>query len=96
MDGSVARRPRGGGALGLVGKSVHHRVGHVSQAGGRLGGRSRRDGRGTGAMGILKLTGYILERTGSYTVLFLIAGSAYLIALATLHLLVPRLERAEV
>ena len=45
-----------------------------------------------GAMGILKLTGYILEHTGSYTLLFLIAGSAYLIALATLHLLVPKLE----
>ena len=45
-----------------------------------------------GAMGILKLTGYILEHTGSYTLLFLIAGSAYLIALAILHLLVPKLE----
>jgi ACS family hexuronate transporter-like MFS transporter len=48
-----------------------------------------------GAMGILKLTGYILERTGSYTVLFLIAGSAYLIALATLHLLAPKLATAK-
>ena len=49
-----------------------------------------------GAMGILKLTGYILERTGSYTVLFLIAGSAYLIALAILHALAPKLEPAKV
>jgi len=47
-----------------------------------------------GAMGILKLTGYLLEHTGSYTVLFLIAGSAYLIALAALHLLAPRLAPA--
>ena len=48
-----------------------------------------------GAMGILKLTGYILAHTGSYTVLFLIAGSAYLIALAALHLLVPKLAPAK-
>jgi MFS transporter, ACS family, hexuronate transporter len=47
-----------------------------------------------GAMGILKLTGYLLEHTGSYTVLFFIAGSAYLIALAALHLLAPRLAVA--
>ena len=48
-----------------------------------------------GAMGILKLTGYILAHTGSYTVLFLIAGSAYLIALAILHLLAPKLAPAK-
>ena len=48
-----------------------------------------------GAMGILKLTGYILEHTGSYTVLFLIAGSAYLIAFAVLHALAPKLDPAK-
>jgi ACS family hexuronate transporter-like MFS transporter len=48
-----------------------------------------------GAMGILKLTGYILEHTGSYAVLFLIAGSAYVIALAMLHLLAPKLATAK-
>ena len=47
-----------------------------------------------GAMLILKLTGYILTRTGSFTVLFIIAGSAYLFSLAIIHLLVPRLEPA--
>lgn len=47
-----------------------------------------------GAMGMLKLTGAILTATGSYTVLFIIAGSAYLAALAGLHLLVPRLAPA--
>lgn len=47
-----------------------------------------------GAMLILKLTGYILTRTGSFTVLFIIAGSAYLFSLAVIHLLVPRLEPA--
>jgi ACS family hexuronate transporter-like MFS transporter len=48
-----------------------------------------------GAMGILKLTGYILQRSGSYTVLFIIAASAYVIALALLHLLAPRLAPAK-
>jgi ACS family hexuronate transporter-like MFS transporter len=48
-----------------------------------------------GAMGLLKLTGYILNHTGNYTVLFLIAGSAYLLALAALHALAPRLEPAK-
>jgi ACS family hexuronate transporter-like MFS transporter len=45
-----------------------------------------------GAMLILKITGYVLTQTGSFTVLFIIAGSAYVIALAIIHLLVPRLE----
>jgi ACS family hexuronate transporter-like MFS transporter len=47
-----------------------------------------------GAMGLLKLTGAILNATGSYTTLFIIAGCAYLVALAILHLLVPRLAPA--
>jgi ACS family hexuronate transporter-like MFS transporter len=42
-----------------------------------------------------KLTGYILETTGSYLPVFLIAGSAYLTALVIIHLLAPRLERAQ-
>ncbi len=49
-----------------------------------------------GAMGILKLTGAILTATGSYTTLFIIAGSAYLVALALMHLLVPRLAPAKI
>lgn len=49
-----------------------------------------------GAMGLLKLTGYILAHTGSYVVLFFIAASAYLIALALLHALAPRLAMAKV
>jgi MFS transporter, ACS family, hexuronate transporter len=47
-----------------------------------------------GAMLILKVTGYVLTQTGSFTLLFIIAGSAYVIALAIIHLLVPRLEPA--
>lgn len=49
-----------------------------------------------GAMGILKLTGVILEATGSYTILFIIAGSAYLVALVIMHLLVPQLTPARI
>jgi len=49
-----------------------------------------------GAMLILKITGYVLSHTGSFTVLFVIAGSAYLISLLVIHLLVPRLEPADI
>jgi ACS family hexuronate transporter-like MFS transporter len=41
---------------------------------------------------IAKLTGFILETTGSYVPVFLIAGSAYLLALAIVHILSPKLE----
>ena len=47
-----------------------------------------------GGMLIAKLTGYLLEVTGSYVPVFLIASFAYLTALALIHLLVPRLEPA--
>ena len=41
-------------------------------------------------------TGYILQSTGqNYTIVFTIAGTLYLIALALIHLLVPRLEQVE-
>jgi ACS family hexuronate transporter-like MFS transporter len=38
----------------------------------------------------------VLTRTGSFTLLFIIAGSAYVIALAIIHVLVPRLEPANI
>jgi ACS family hexuronate transporter-like MFS transporter len=47
-----------------------------------------------GGMLIARLVGEILERTGSYLPVFIIAGSAYLLALAIIHLLAPRLEPA--
>lgn len=47
-----------------------------------------------GGMLIATGAGLILQFTGSYVPLFLMAGSAYLIALAVLHLLAPRLEQA--
>jgi MFS transporter, ACS family, hexuronate transporter len=47
-----------------------------------------------GGMLIAKIVGYTLQWTGSYMVPFLIAGFAYLVALAAIQLLVPRLEPA--
>jgi ACS family hexuronate transporter-like MFS transporter len=47
-----------------------------------------------GGMLIAKLTGYILNATGSYVPVFLIAAFAYVVALGVIHLLVPRLEPA--
>ena len=47
-----------------------------------------------GGMMIAKLTGYILQTTGSYMPVFIIAGTTYLVTLLILHLLVPKLEPA--
>lgn len=47
------------------------------------------------AMAFAQLTGYILQTTGSYWILFVIAGSAYLAALALIHGLVPSLKPIE-
>jgi ACS family hexuronate transporter-like MFS transporter len=47
-----------------------------------------------GGMLIAKLTGYILQWTGSYVLVFLIAGCAYLVALGIVQLLMPRLAPA--
>ncbi len=45
-----------------------------------------------GGMLIAKVVAYFLQWTGSYAIPFLIAGSAYLVGLAAVHLLAPRLE----
>jgi ACS family hexuronate transporter-like MFS transporter len=45
-----------------------------------------------GGMLIAKITGYILEASGSYVPVFFIAAFAYLAALLVIHLLVPKLE----
>jgi ACS family hexuronate transporter-like MFS transporter len=47
-----------------------------------------------GGMLIAKLVGHVLQWTGSYMVPFLIAGSAYLVALGVIQILTPRLEPA--
>jgi ACS family hexuronate transporter-like MFS transporter len=61
-------------------------VGSVVGIGGMAGA--------VGGMLIAKIVGYVLQWTGSYKVPFLIAGSAYLMALGVIHLLTPRLEPA--
>jgi ACS family hexuronate transporter-like MFS transporter len=49
-----------------------------------------------GGMCLTLVVGEILQRTGSYVGVFLIAGFAYLVGLAVIHLLVPRLEPARI
>jgi len=48
-----------------------------------------------GGMFIAKLAGYILEWTGEYRILFIIAASAYLVNLLIIHLINPRLKPME-
>jgi MFS transporter, ACS family, aldohexuronate transporter len=45
-----------------------------------------------GGMMIAKLTGYLLEVTGTYVTVFMLAAAAYLTALLLVHVLSPRLE----
>jgi ACS family hexuronate transporter-like MFS transporter len=49
-----------------------------------------------GGMLIAEVMAHILQWTGSYTIPFLIAGSAYLLALAVMQLLVPKLEAVRI
>jgi ACS family hexuronate transporter-like MFS transporter len=46
-----------------------------------------------GGMLVAKITGYVLEATGNYQLIFFGAASAYLLTLLVVHLFVPRLER---
>ena len=62
-------------------------VGSVVGIGGMVGA--------IGGMGMAKFTGYILQTTGSYTLIFAVAGSVYLIAVGVIHLLSPRLARVD-
>jgi len=49
-----------------------------------------------GSMMIAKIVGFVLQRTGSYVPVFVMAGSAYLVALLFVQALAPRLERAKI
>ncbi len=51
-------------------------------------------GGAVGGMLIAAFTGWILQVTGSYVPMFVIAGSIYLIALLMIHLVTPRMEPA--
>jgi MFS transporter, ACS family, hexuronate transporter len=61
-----------------------HAVGTVVGFGGMAGA--------VGGMSIAKITGKILDATGSYVPVFMIAGSAYLVALLFVQILSPKLE----
>jgi ACS family hexuronate transporter-like MFS transporter len=63
-------------------------VGSVVGIGGMAGA--------VGGMLMAKLVGHVLQWTGSYMVPFLMAGSAYLLALAFIQVLAPRLEPATI
>ncbi|HEV7715159.1 MAG TPA: MFS transporter [Steroidobacteraceae bacterium] len=65
-----------------------HAVGSVVGMGGFAGA--------VGGMLISTFTGFLLETTGSYVPVFIMAGSAYLLALAVVHGLAPRLEPAAI
>ncbi|HYD37139.1 MAG TPA: MFS transporter [Allosphingosinicella sp.] len=62
-------------------------VGAIIGIGGTLGA--------VGGMFMAKFTGWVLDATGSYMPMFVIAGSSYLLALLVIHLLVPRMEEAK-
>lgn len=49
-----------------------------------------------GGMLIAKTVGYVLEHTGSYWIPFMMAGSAYLVALGVIAVLTPRLRPIQV
>jgi ACS family hexuronate transporter-like MFS transporter len=49
-----------------------------------------------GGMLIAKYAGWVLDRIGSFTPIFALAGSAYLLALLVVHILSPRLDPARV
>jgi len=63
-------------------------VGSVVGIGGMMGA--------VGGMIMSPLVGWILDKTGSYVPIFIIAASAYLVALLIIHLLAPRLEPANI
>jgi ACS family hexuronate transporter-like MFS transporter len=51
-------------------------------------------GGAVGGMFIAAFTGWVLQASGSYVPMFIVAGSVYLAALFIIHLLVPRMEPA--
>lgn len=59
-------------------------VGSVVGIGGMVGA--------IGGMAMAKYAGFVLEKIGTYTPIFVIAASAYLIALLVVHLLTPKMK----
>lgn len=63
-------------------------VGSVIGIGGMLGA--------VGGMLFSKYIGGVLEHLGTYTPIFVVAASAYLLALLVVHLLTPRMEPVKI
>jgi ACS family hexuronate transporter-like MFS transporter len=63
-------------------------VGSVVGIGGMIGA--------VGGMVMAKYAGYVLDKIGVYTPIFVVAASVYLLALLAVHLLSPKLEPVEV
>ena len=63
-------------------------VGSVVGIGGMAGA--------VGGMFIAKVVGYVLDATGSYVPVFIIAGSAYLIALVLFHWITPKMQQVSI
>jgi ACS family hexuronate transporter-like MFS transporter len=63
-------------------------VGSVVGIGGMLGA--------VGGMVFSKYVGQVLEKIGTYTPIFIVAGSAYLLALLVIHILTPKMEPVKV
>jgi ACS family hexuronate transporter-like MFS transporter len=63
-------------------------VGSVVGIGGAVGA--------IGGMVMAKYAGWVLDRIGTYTPIFIVAGSAYLIALLVVHVLSPRLAPVKI
>jgi ACS family hexuronate transporter-like MFS transporter len=63
-------------------------VGSVVGIGGMLGA--------FGGMAFSKYIGNVLEQIGTYTPIFVVAGSAYLVALLVIHLLTPKMEPVQI
>ncbi|HYC98724.1 MFS transporter [Brevundimonas sp.] len=63
-------------------------VGSVVGIGGMLGG--------IGGMIMAKYAGFVLDSIGTYTPIFVVAASAYLLALLLIHLISPKYELAKV
>ncbi|MDO9335189.1 MAG: MFS transporter [Caulobacter sp.] len=59
-------------------------VGSVVGIGGMIGA--------IGGMAMAKYAGWVLDKIGSYTPIFVVAASAYLLALGVVHLLTPKME----
>jgi ACS family hexuronate transporter-like MFS transporter len=63
-------------------------VGSVVGIGGMIGA--------IGGMVMAKYAGYVLDKIGVYTPIFVVAASVYLLALGAVHLLSPKMEPVEV